>query len=154
MIYRIIQIVNTEEPKANCEITAQGKASAMIFVEARSLKEAADILQKSEPQAIEAMKAYTPEQEIPEKKSEKHTKLMPFTIEDAQKYIDDFKNTVKGKRFLQQIKNGKKLDKGSMLYSDLQYLMALSSIDAFDGITAAFYAGVRKGYKKAKKENK
>ena len=146
------------------EAQAFSKETANIIITAATMQEAQELLTQGEEMARQAMRNWKPEEQpeepAQEEEQKEHYRTAPFTIEEANRQMDEYEQTTNGKRFCRGLElahdfTARKDHTGFYTCTQAHYLALLGyAQDIFEAILLSYCYGFKKGYKNAKKGGK
>lgn len=136
------------------EAQASSKTTANIYITADTPQAATELLQQGIEKALEACQNWKPGEE---KQLQKHYGLCPVAVEDLQQTIDEYQQDERGRRFIRSIQKARdftdrKDTSGGLRLGQLNYLRALTCMNAWDGLTTLYDIAFMRGFNRAKTE--
>ena len=145
----------TGEPKFQ---VVPGEHATSIGITARSLKEAATLLEEAEAAALEAQRIYD-ETPKPEKTEERRPTLSEV-IEKRKEDLTEYEGSEEGQRFLKLLEDAIQLTCGklcekSFTHTQLSYMARKAlSYDPYEMVFKAFCLGYYRGYNYRNRKSK
>lgn len=153
-----------EESDTAIEVFPSSKTTADIFIAAKSMTEAKEMITEAEAIAAIKMRNYVekPKQtkEKPEEqpKNKEHFKVASVSEEEASRRIEEYKKTPSGKRFYKEIDNGmsfiRKKDKGLSVIDAGYLALEAYTHDPYTAILYSYDLAYKRGYSAGKREEK
>lgn len=155
----ILLEVGQQDKPQKVEAQAISNNTANIYITANTMQEATELLQQGVEKAQEAVKNWKPVEKPVEEKPQKHYRVGHKAIEDIQAELDEYTSTQAGAKLVNALETAKefcyKKSNGGMTYSEMTYFYNLTAVcKEWDAIGGAYHLAYRRGYNKAKNEQR